>query len=615
MLLDIENLTKTFPGVNNTSPVEVLKGLELKVEEGETTAIIGQSGSGKSTLLSLLAGLDQPTSGTLKLKERHLDSMSEEELTQFRAENIGIIFQQFHLMTHLNALENVSLPLEMNHQQDALELAEKALEQVGLGSRMDHFPHQLSGGECQRVAIARAIVIRPALLLADEPSGNLDHDTGEQVADLLFDLVGRTGMTMVLVTHNSESSVSEITYPIPAVGTKSRAGSKRLWLWFRLAFKELLNHRRFSIFFILNLSLGLAGFIALDSFQVSLDRHLTRNSKSILGADISISSRMPVPPETLNQLEQMLPSPWEASKKIHFVTMAANESNSRLIQLVAIENGFPYYGKLVLGNQKNANPKMVDEELIKAGKLWAYPELLITLGLEIGDTLRLGEVDFIVGDVVLEDPSSAFNTFGVAPRVYVGLPQAMETGLLTQKSRVYYENLYKFSDHQEIQKLEDELENKIRLMGNSNERIRVRTHEDASENLGRVLGYLNDYLGLIALIALFLASIGAAYLFRSFLQTRFREMAVLMSLGAHRRETFQVVIWQLVLMGTLASMLAMLFSVLLLPALPMLLEEFLPRGFETMVRVRSLWLALMIGSIGSIVFCLPVIYPFPPIKK
>ena len=178
-------------------------GSEMCIRD-RTTAIIGQSGSGKSTLLSLLAGLDQPTSGTLKLKERHLDSMSEEELTQFRAENIGIIFQQFHLMTHLNALENVSLPLEMNHQQDALELAEKALEQVGLGSRMDHFPHQLSGGECQRVAIARAIVIRPALLLADEPSGNLDHDTGEQVADLLFDLVGRTGMTMVLGTHNSE---------------------------------------------------------------------------------------------------------------------------------------------------------------------------------------------------------------------------------------------------------------------------------------------------------------------------------------------------------------------------------------------------------------------------
>ena len=109
--------------------------------------------------------------------------------------------------------------------------------------------------------------------------------------------------------------MSEISYPIPAVGTKTRPGSKRFLLWFRLALKELLNNRRFSIFFILNLSLGLAGFIALDSFQVSLDRHLTRNSKSILGADISISSRMPVPRETLNHLEQILPSPWESSKK------------------------------------------------------------------------------------------------------------------------------------------------------------------------------------------------------------------------------------------------------------------------------------------------------------
>ena len=138
------------------------------------------------------------------MKERRLDSMTEEELTRFRAKNIGIVFQQFHLMNHLTALENVSLPLELNHRSDALEQAETALKQVGLGPRKGHYPYQLSGGECQRVAIARAIVIRPALLLADEPSGNLDHDTGEQVADILFELVNRTGMTMVLVTHNIE---------------------------------------------------------------------------------------------------------------------------------------------------------------------------------------------------------------------------------------------------------------------------------------------------------------------------------------------------------------------------------------------------------------------------
>ena len=401
--------------------------------------------------------------------------------------------------------------------------------------------------------------------------------------------------------------MSEITLSIPAIKTSAQKRSKRFWLWFRLAFKELVNHRRFSIFFILNLSLGLAGFIALDSFQVSLDRHLTRNSKSILGADLSLSARQPISPQQLEQLEQMLPSPWEASKKIHFVTMAANDSNSRLIQMVAIEKGFPFYGSLVLDNLGNTNPKMVEEELVKKGKLWAYPELLITLGLKIGDTLKLGNVNFVVGDTVLEDPSSAFNTFGVAPRVYVGIAQANQTGLLTKKSRVNFEKLYRLPEQQDIQELENKLERKSRMLSSNTERIRIRTHQDASENLGRVLGYLNDYLGLIALIALFLASIGAAYLFRSFLQTRFREMAVLMSLGAHRRETFQVVLWQLVLMGTLASLLAMLFSLLLLPALPWLLEEFLPRGFETTVRIRSLWLALMIGSIGSIVFCLPVL--------
>jgi len=129
--------------------------------------------------------------------------MSEVKLTQFRAENIGIIFQQFYLMPHLTALENVSLPLEMFGQEDSIERAQEALLQVGLAEREKHFPHQLSGGESQRVAIARAVVIRPSILLADEPTGNLDNATGEQVANLLFDLVKNTGTTLLLVTHNT----------------------------------------------------------------------------------------------------------------------------------------------------------------------------------------------------------------------------------------------------------------------------------------------------------------------------------------------------------------------------------------------------------------------------
>ena len=203
MLLEINKLYKSFPQAD-LEKIDVLKNINLELQEGETVAVIGQSGSGKSTLLSLMAGLDRQTSGSLRLRNKEISEMSEVKLTQFRAENIGIIFQQFYLMPHLTALENVSLPLEMFGYDDYLNRSKETLEQVGLSDREKHFPHQLSGGESQRVAIARAVVTRPSILLADEPTGNLDNDTGIQVANLLFDLVNATGMTMLLVTHNTE---------------------------------------------------------------------------------------------------------------------------------------------------------------------------------------------------------------------------------------------------------------------------------------------------------------------------------------------------------------------------------------------------------------------------
>ena len=203
MLLEINQLYKSFPQADH-GQIDVLKNINLEIHEGETVAVVGQSGSGKSTLLSLLAGLDRQTSGSLRLRDKEISEMSEVKLTQFRAENIGIIFQQFYLMPHLTALENVSLPLEMFGYEDYLIRAKETLQQVGLSDREQHFPYQLSGGESQRVAIARAVVARPSILLADEPTGNLDNETGVQVANLLFDLVKTTGMTMLLVTHNTE---------------------------------------------------------------------------------------------------------------------------------------------------------------------------------------------------------------------------------------------------------------------------------------------------------------------------------------------------------------------------------------------------------------------------
>lgn len=200
----LRGVRKTYPHAE--TPVEVLKGVDLELAPGETAAVLGPSGSGKSTLLALLGGLDRPTSGDISLLGADLTAMSEPELARFRAKNMGIVFQQFHLMSHMTALENVALPLEIARDPRALEEARKALAAVGLAHRQDHCPGELSGGESQRVAIARALVTAPRLLLADEPSGNLDVKTGRQVMELLFRLVAERGATLLLVTHNPEFS-------------------------------------------------------------------------------------------------------------------------------------------------------------------------------------------------------------------------------------------------------------------------------------------------------------------------------------------------------------------------------------------------------------------------
>lgn len=197
-----QELKKSF--FQGDQEIPILKGLNLKAEIGKSTAILGKSGSGKSTLLSLLAGLDKPDSGDLIFDGVSYASLNEEDLTLFRGQRMGIIFQQFHLLPHLSALENVSLAAEILNKPNARVLAQEALKKVGLSHRENHLPLKLSGGERQRVAIARALVIQPALLLADEPSGSLDEGTGREVMDLLFDLVRGEGTGLILVTHSLE---------------------------------------------------------------------------------------------------------------------------------------------------------------------------------------------------------------------------------------------------------------------------------------------------------------------------------------------------------------------------------------------------------------------------
>ncbi|MGV1986561.1 ABC transporter ATP-binding protein [Agrobacterium sp. 22-221-1] len=187
---------------NAAASVHVLKNIDLSIGESEAVGIVGPSGSGKSTLLMVLAGLERLDSGEIIIADTELHKLGEDALADFRGRNIGIVFQSFHLIANMTALENVAVPLELANAPNPFEIARRELVAVGLGERLNHYPGQLSGGEQQRVAIARALAPSPAVLIADEPTGNLDTDTGRQIADLLFAKQAERGMTMILVTHD-----------------------------------------------------------------------------------------------------------------------------------------------------------------------------------------------------------------------------------------------------------------------------------------------------------------------------------------------------------------------------------------------------------------------------
>lgn len=201
-ILEVSAASKTFK--NGAKEVHVLEDINFKVAEGASVAVVGPSGSGKTTLLGICAGLDRPTAGSITLNRILLDRLSEDEMAQIRNQHVGFVFQNFQLIQTLTALENVMIPLELQGVKSARQQATELLERVGLGERVHHYPSQLSGGEQQRVAIARAFSNSPKILFADEPTGNLDEETGQSVEDLLFEINQEKGTTLILVTHDLE---------------------------------------------------------------------------------------------------------------------------------------------------------------------------------------------------------------------------------------------------------------------------------------------------------------------------------------------------------------------------------------------------------------------------
>lgn len=200
IVICLDGLKVTLP--SRAGAVEILKGIDLTIDQGEAVSVVGPSGSGKTTLLMVIAGLERATGGNANVAGHDLTALGEDDLATFRRDQIGIVFQSFHLIPAMTALENVAVPLEFRGAADAFSQARAQLERVGLGHRLDHYPGQLSGGEQQRVAIARALAAGARIILADEPTGNLDQETGQAIMDLLFELQRTSGTTLVLVTHD-----------------------------------------------------------------------------------------------------------------------------------------------------------------------------------------------------------------------------------------------------------------------------------------------------------------------------------------------------------------------------------------------------------------------------
>ena len=196
-LQEVELILKSDAG-----EINILRGVDLSVSKGESIGVVGPSGSGKTSTIMVIAGLEQVSSGQVFVAGREISTLNEDELAEFRRDHIGIVFQSFHLIPTMTAHENVAVPMELAGRDDAFQLAGEALDEVGLGTRLRHYPGQLSGGEQQRVALARAFAAEPRLLLADEPTGNLDGDTGARVVDLMFEMAERSGTTLMLITHD-----------------------------------------------------------------------------------------------------------------------------------------------------------------------------------------------------------------------------------------------------------------------------------------------------------------------------------------------------------------------------------------------------------------------------
>ena len=361
-MIEVRGLKKSIR--NGSRTVEILKGIDLKVPQGQFLAIMGASGSGKSTLLGLLAGLDAPSEGEVLVDGTEISRLAEDKLAQVRGKKIGFVFQSYQLIPTLTALENVLLPYELNANGDGKKRATALLEAVGLADRLDHYPVQLSGGEQQRVALARAFVLEPPIVLADEPTGNLDSTNGQHVLDLLTERQHEANTTLVLVTHDKQiadradrriflrdgrivsDEAKEDGMELeqkPALGWGTAA---------KIAWRELRASRAKFLFVILSVAIGVAALTGVRGFSESFQKALLDQARSIMAGDLSARMFRLATPQENAKLDAVAASQGvERTSVTETVSMASLQGDPvpLLVSLKVVDPAkYPFYGTMVL---------------------------------------------------------------------------------------------------------------------------------------------------------------------------------------------------------------------------------------------------------------------------
>jgi putative ABC transport system permease protein len=374
--------------------------------------------------------------------------------------------------------------------------------------------------------------------------------------------------------------------------------------WIRTAFKELITHKGFSLFFILNLALGLAGFIAIQSFRESLDRHMDDNLKEILTADLVLSSYNSLTQQEMQQADRILAGYRDKARLVTFFSMARGHDRSRLVRVMAMDGAYPLYGGFTF------------EEETDSKDIQGNPGLFMTrdtaraLGIKTdslrGKPVKLGEKEFLIQDFFKDDPDKTVTGLELAPKVYMGLDQLAGTGLIRFGSRVRYLYYYRFEPGVNLEGKIHDLKQHFYDPVRNQPRLNVYDARDVNQRLGRISRYFTRYMGLVSIIALFLAGMAAAYLFRGFLTLKSKEMAILMAVGAARKHIYFYVSFQLILLGTLSAGLAVIVSMVLLPVFPVIFKDLIPAHLNLGLSFETLAVALVVGVAGSLMFCLPL---------